>query len=115
MHRRAVVLPFLCALLLLLAGVPAAAQPAPLAGFDTSTHAAIREWNVPGLAVSVVKDGKGVFEQGFGVRDELPHSIAVVRIRRESAPSGTVVSIEVEAGARGSRLLRCGPSTDSTP
>lgn len=68
MHRRAVVLPFLCALLLLLGGFPASAQPAPLAGFDAATNAAIREWNVPGLAVSVVKDGKVVFSKGYGVR-----------------------------------------------
>lgn len=68
MHRRAVVLPFLCALFLLLGGLPASAQPAPLAGFDASTNAAIREWNVPGLAVSVVKDGKVVFAKGYGVR-----------------------------------------------
>jgi CubicO group peptidase (beta-lactamase class C family) len=68
MHRRAVVLPFLCALLLLLGGGSASAQPAPLAGFDASTNAALREWNVPGLAVSVVKDGKVVFSKGYGVR-----------------------------------------------
>lgn len=68
MHRRAAVLSFLCALLLLLGGFSASAQPAPLAGFDDSANAAIREWNVPGLAVSVVKDGKVVHAKGYGVR-----------------------------------------------
>ncbi len=68
MHRRAVVPSFLCALLLLLGGLSASAQPAPLAGFDDSTQAALRAWNVPGLAVSVVKDGKVVLAKGYGVR-----------------------------------------------
>lgn len=68
MHRRAAVLSFLCALFLLLGGFTASAQPAPLTGFDDATNAAIRQWNVPGLAVSVVKDGKVVFAKGYGVR-----------------------------------------------
>lgn len=68
MHRRAVVLSFLCALLVLLGGFPASAQPAPLTGFDDSANTALREWNVPGMAVSVVKDGRVVFAKGYGVR-----------------------------------------------
>jgi CubicO group peptidase (beta-lactamase class C family) len=68
MHPRAVLLSCLCALLLLLGGLPASAQPAPLAGFDASTHTALREWNMPGLAVAVVKDGKVAFSKGYGVR-----------------------------------------------
>lgn len=68
MHRRAAVLPFLCVLFLLLGGSPAAGQPAPLSGFDDYVNTALRDWNVPGLAVSVVKDGKVVFSKGYGVR-----------------------------------------------
>lgn len=68
MHRRAVVLPLLCALLLLLGGAPALAQPAPISGFDDHATTAIRAWDVPGLAVSVVKDGKVLLSKGYGVR-----------------------------------------------
>lgn len=68
MHRRTAVLSFLCVLFLLLGGFPAAGQPAPLTGFDDYVHTALRDWDVPGLAVSVVKDGKVVFSKGYGVR-----------------------------------------------
>jgi CubicO group peptidase (beta-lactamase class C family) len=68
MHRRAAVLPLLLALVLTLEGSAAFGQTAPLTGFDDSTNKALREWNVPGLAVTVVKDGKVVFSKGYGVR-----------------------------------------------
>jgi CubicO group peptidase (beta-lactamase class C family) len=61
-------LPFLCALFLWLGGAPAYGQAAPLTGFDEYVHSAIRDWDVPGLAVSVVKDGKVVHARGYGVR-----------------------------------------------
>ncbi|HEX8440490.1 serine hydrolase [Archangium sp.] len=69
MHRRAAVLPVLFALFLSLGGSVAFGQASPLAGFDDSANNAIREWNVPGLAVSVVKDGKVVFSKGYGLRE----------------------------------------------
>ncbi|HYO52820.1 serine hydrolase [Archangium sp.] len=68
MHRRAAVLPFLCALSLLLGGFPASGQPAPLSGFDDYVNTALRDWSVPGLAVAVVKDGKVVLSKGYGLR-----------------------------------------------
>ncbi|MGE0363082.1 MAG: serine hydrolase [Vicinamibacterales bacterium] len=46
---------------------PAAAQPAPLAGFDALVAQAVREWRTPGLAIAVVKDGEVVFARGYGV------------------------------------------------
>jgi CubicO group peptidase (beta-lactamase class C family) len=68
MPRRAAVLPLLFVLLLVLGASPAAGQPAPLSGFDDYTNTSLRDGNVPGLAVSVVKDGKVVFSKGYGVR-----------------------------------------------
>ena len=47
----------------------AIAQPPPLAGFDAWVSKAMKEWQAPGLAVAVVKDGQVVFAQGFGVRE----------------------------------------------
>ena len=36
----------------------ASAQPAPLTGFDNYVARAVGDWDVPGLAVAVVKDGR---------------------------------------------------------
>jgi CubicO group peptidase (beta-lactamase class C family) len=52
-----------------LGGSVASGQAAPLSGFDDYANNAIREWNVPGLAVVVVKDGKVVHSKGYGVRE----------------------------------------------
>lgn len=46
-----------------------AAQPAPLEGLEASIASAVKDWQVPGLAVAVVKDGTVVFSQGYGVRE----------------------------------------------
>lgn len=42
--------------------------PAPLADFDAYVREAVGAWEVPGLAVAVVKDGEAVFSRGYGVR-----------------------------------------------
>jgi CubicO group peptidase (beta-lactamase class C family) len=44
------------------------AQPAPLAGFDAWVEAEIQRWQVPGLAIAIVKDDSVVYARGFGVR-----------------------------------------------
>ena len=43
-------------------------QEAPLTGFEAYVRGGIQDWEVPGLAVVVVKDGEVAFSQGFGVR-----------------------------------------------
>ncbi len=62
------------ALLLIVAPLARAAAPKarpadPLEGYGKLVAAALEEWNVPGAAVAVVRDGKLVFAQGFGVRE----------------------------------------------
>lgn len=37
--------------------------------FDTYADAAIKQWNVPGVALAVVKDGKVLLSKGYGVRE----------------------------------------------
>ncbi len=61
----------LAALVLLAALGPAtlAAQPVPLNGLDDYITAAMEAWQVPGLAIAVVHDGRTVYERGYGVRD----------------------------------------------
>jgi CubicO group peptidase (beta-lactamase class C family) len=39
-----------------------------LAGFDQYVEQALRDWKPAGLAISVVKDGKVVFQKAYGVR-----------------------------------------------
>jgi len=58
-------------LLILCSTVPSVltAQTEPLPGLDAYVQAAIDQWNVPGLALAIVKDDKVVYERGYGVRD----------------------------------------------
>lgn len=57
---------WLAAALLMLSGTTVQGQE-PLAGFHDYVASAVADWNVPGLAIAVVKDGEVVFEEGFGV------------------------------------------------
>ncbi|MFL5581464.1 MAG: serine hydrolase [Gemmatimonadaceae bacterium] len=41
----------------------------PAAEFDAYAARAVRDWDVTGLAVAVVKDGRIVFARGYGVRE----------------------------------------------
>jgi CubicO group peptidase (beta-lactamase class C family) len=55
--------------LLLLAGPPARAQQAPLAGLDEYVNKAMKDWGVPGVAIAVIKDDRIVLAKGYGVRE----------------------------------------------
>ncbi len=64
-------------LFVLLVFHPAQGQEAPLSGFDDYVNKALREWEVPGLAIAIVKDDRIVLAKGYGVRklgDPLPVS-----------------------------------------
>lgn len=47
----------------------AAAQRGPLRGFDAYVQKSMREWEVPGLAIGVVRDDSVVLLRGYGVRE----------------------------------------------
>jgi CubicO group peptidase (beta-lactamase class C family) len=47
----------------------AADAGAPLDGFDAFVRQAAEDWEVPGLSVAVVHDGKVVFERGYGTSE----------------------------------------------
>jgi len=40
-----------------------------LKGFDRFITQTMEEWKVPGLAISIIKDGTLIFSRGFGYRD----------------------------------------------
>ena|GEM_PF-39472 len=46
-----------------------AEKPINFKGFSEFVTKTMAEWKVPGLAVSVVKDGKVIYAEGFGLRD----------------------------------------------
>ncbi|HEY0310120.1 MAG TPA: serine hydrolase [Luteimonas sp.] len=52
-----------------LAAPYAGATPAALAGFDAYVDEVRRTFDVPGIAVAIVKDDQVVLERGYGVRD----------------------------------------------
>lgn len=47
---------------------PVSGQTSPLDGLDTYIRNAMADWQIPGLAIAVVKDDSVVFLHGFGVR-----------------------------------------------
>jgi len=65
----------LCILIILsfLVYMPLAAKKAPkkvnLKGLEKFINKTMEEWKVPGLGISILKDGNIVFSQGFGFRD----------------------------------------------
>lgn len=69
MQKRELILGGCLTLLMLIAAAPAAAQSPPLRGLDDCVEAAMRAWEVPGLAIAVVKDDSVVFARGYGVRE----------------------------------------------
>ncbi|MEK6596799.1 MAG: serine hydrolase domain-containing protein, partial [Gemmatimonadota bacterium] len=54
-------------ILLLLFALPANAQE-PFRGFDQYVVGAMKLWQVPGLAIALIKDGKVVYAKGYGTR-----------------------------------------------
>ena len=46
-----------------------ASASAPLKGIDAYVHKVMKQWQVPGLAIAVVKDGKVVLAKGYGIRE----------------------------------------------
>lgn len=48
---------------------PVHAQRGPLDGLDAYIRKSMADWQVPGLAIAVVKDDKVVFIKGYGVRE----------------------------------------------
>ena len=56
-------------LILLLALTQLAYAQAPEPDFDQYVEKAMKEWEVPGLAIAIVKDDRIVFAKGYGVRE----------------------------------------------
>lgn len=59
---------FFCVLALSSVALRAIAHDAPPADLDAYVARAMRTFNVPGVAIAIVKDGKVVLQKGYGVR-----------------------------------------------
>jgi CubicO group peptidase (beta-lactamase class C family) len=66
-HR---LIPFAGALWLATLAPAGHAQPAPFAGLDAYIEAAMQQWQVPGLAIAVVRHDTVIYARGFGVREQ---------------------------------------------
>lgn len=55
-------------LVTLVNGQLARAQEAPLGEIDDYVNKSIRDWEVPGVAIAIVKDDRIVLAKGYGVR-----------------------------------------------
>src|SRR5262245_31543982 len=47
----------------------ARADSAKLDGFDDFVATALKDWNVPGAGIAVVRDGQVILSKGYGLRD----------------------------------------------
>ncbi len=56
-------------ILFLLLHVAVAQQTPPEPDFDQYVKKAMKEWEVPGLAIAIVKDDRVIFAKGYGVRE----------------------------------------------
>jgi CubicO group peptidase (beta-lactamase class C family) len=61
--------PAAIALFLLASIAPIHAQDDPLSGLDSYIEQAMDDWQLPGLAIAVIKDDDVVYARGFGVRE----------------------------------------------
>ncbi|MBL8264724.1 serine hydrolase domain-containing protein, partial [Steroidobacter sp.] len=59
----------LAGLCIVVAGGAHASRPVPSAALDRYIEQARRDWQVPGFAVGVIRDGEVVYARGFGVRE----------------------------------------------
>ena len=53
----------------LLPAALAAQAREPFVGFDAYVNAAIKTWNVPGLAIAIVRNDSVIYAKGYGVQD----------------------------------------------
>src|SRR5690606_7987952 len=54
---------------LLAAAAASAFAQAPFDGFDDYVNATMKEWEVPGMSIAIVKDDKVIYAKGYGVRE----------------------------------------------
>ena len=74
-----------------------------LADFDTYAGKARQDWNVPGMAIAIVKDGKIIFAKGYGVKtaggsDPVTPDTVFEIGSTSKAFTATLAAMEVDSG-----------------
>jgi CubicO group peptidase (beta-lactamase class C family) len=76
---------------------PDTITPDPLlADIDSVVEAELKKWNTPGIAITVVKDGKVILQKGYGLRDQeknLPMTARTVQPIASVTKSFTVAAL----------------------
>jgi CubicO group peptidase (beta-lactamase class C family) len=68
LHLKSLRLAFLFLFVFGWSAVPAVGQHAALEDLDAYIESAMADWEVPGFAIAIIKDGEVIYQQGFGTR-----------------------------------------------
>jgi len=98
----------------------AASTPAPaqslIAGLDAYVARGVKDWNVPGLAIAVVKDDSVVFAKGYGVRQLGTHdSVNTHTLFANASTTKAFTAFVVEMLADEGKLRMDAPVIDYLP
>jgi CubicO group peptidase (beta-lactamase class C family) len=92
------------------AAAPRVLAQAPLTGFDAYVARSVKDWNVPGLAIAVVKDDSTVFAKGYGVRQLGTHdSVDIHTLFANASTTKAFTSFVVEMLADEGKLRMDAP------
>ena len=92
------------------AAAPLVPAQAPLSGFDAYVARSVKDWNVPGLAIAVVKDDSTVFAKGYGVRQLGTHdSVDIHTLFANASTTKAFTSFVVEMLADEGKLRMDAP------
>ena len=90
------------------AAAPCIRAQAPLTGLDAYVARSVKDWNVPGLAIAVVKDDSTVFAKGYGVRQLGTHdSVDIHTLFANASTTKAFTSFVVEMLADEGKLDGC--------
>src|SRR5512140_541568 len=105
-----------CAAALTMAASTRAPAQSPIAGLDASVARGVEDWNVPGLAIAVVKDDSVVFAKGYGVRQLGTHdSVNTHTLFANASTTKAFTAFLVEMLADEGKLRMDAPVIDYMP
>ncbi len=101
---------------LLAAATSTALAQSPVAGLDAYVAKGVKDWNVPGLAISIVKNDSVVFAKGYGVRQLGTHdSVNTHTLFANASTTKAFTAFVVEMLADEGKLRMDGPVIEYMP
>jgi len=105
-----------CAAALTMAAPTPAPAQSPIAGLDAYVARGVKDWNVPGLAIAVVKDDSVVFAKGYGARQLGTHdSVNTHTLFANASTTKAFTAFVVEMLADEGKLRMDAPVIDYMP